>query len=95
MQRIAAILLFYKPMFVWSFAVTLVITIFNPLIFSAIITKLFLTFFAWYLVNETKTRQKLIALKNIGVSTFKLFSTIFFIDIVITIGFLIVIKEFI
>ena len=80
MQRIAAILTFYRPMFLWSFAVTLVITIFNPLIFSAIITKLLLTFFAWYLVNETKAKKQLLHLKNLGISSFKLFSSIFFID---------------
>ena len=95
MQRISAIFLFYRPMFIWSFSVTILIAIFNPLIFPAIITKLFLTIFAWYLVNETNTRQKLIFYKNLGISTFRLYSSIFLIDIFITIGFLIIIKEFI
>ena len=95
MQRITAILLFYKPMFIWSFAVTIAITILNPSIFPAIITKLFLTIFAWYLVKETNARKKLIFYKNLGISTFRLFSTLFFIDIFITVSFLILIKEFI
>ncbi|MDT0559263.1 hypothetical protein RM697_11415 [Ichthyenterobacterium sp. W332] len=95
MQRMSAILLFYRPMFLWSCIATLVITILNPYIFFAVITKLVLTLFAWHLVKETKARKKLRAFNKLGLTTFRLFSMLYVIDIFITIGFLVIIKQFI
>lgn len=95
LQRFEAILLFYKPYMLWSFAINILIVIFSPHIFPAIVTKLVLTFFIWYLVNETYTQKKLDFYKNLGISTFKLFASLFLIDIFITIAFLLVMQEFI
>ena len=95
MQKLLTILAFYKPFVIWSFLVNIALTIVNPSIVSAIITKLMLTIFVWYFVNETSARRKLIFYNNLGISSIKLFSVMFFIDIFITIGYLILITEFI
>jgi hypothetical protein len=95
LQRLEAILLFYKPYMLWSFAINILIITFNPHIIPTVVTKLVLTFFLWYLVNETNARKKLIFYKNIGISTFKLFASLFLIDIFITLSFLLVMQEFI
>lgn len=95
MQRFLTILAFYKPFVIWSFVINIAITIVNPFIIPAIITKLLLTIFVWYFVNETHARRKLIFYNNLGISSIKLFSVLFLIDIFITIGFIEIIKEFI
>lgn len=61
----------------------------------AIVTKLLLTIFVWYLVNETNAKRRLVFFNNLGISSIKLFSVLFFIDTLFTIGFLTLIKEFI
>lgn len=95
MQQLLSILAFYRPYVIWSFVVNITIAIVYPFVFTAILTKLLLTIFVWYIVNETSAKRKLMFYKNIGVSTFKLFSVLFLVDMVITITFIIVIKEFI
>ena len=95
MQRFLAILAFYKSFVVWSFIVTAIGAFFNAHLAPAIITKLFLTVFAWYYVNETHNKRKLTFYKNLGISPLKLFSIVFFLDCILTIIFLIVFKEFI
>ncbi|WP_296384887.1 hypothetical protein [Winogradskyella sp.] len=94
MQRLLAILAFYKPFVVSSFIVTAIIGFFNPHLAPAIVTKLFLTVFAWYYVSETPNKRKLTFYKNIGISPLKLFSSMFIVDCILTVGFLIVFKEF-
>ncbi len=94
MQRFLTILAFYKPFVVWSFLVNVTLGFFNPHFAPAIVTKLFLTVFVWYLVNETHAKRKLTFYKNLGISTLMLFSTLFLVDIILTIGFLTVFKEF-
>lgn len=95
MHRFLAILEFYKPFVVWSLIVTAIIGFFNPQVAPAIATKLFLTVFAWYYVSETPNKRKLIFYKNIGISPLKLFSSMFLVDSILTIGFLLVFKEFV
>lgn len=95
MQKLLTILAFYKPFVIWSFLVNIAITIVNPYIVPAVVTKLMLTIFVWYFVNETNTKRKLIFYNNLGISSIKLFSVMFFIDIFITISYLILITEYI
>ncbi|MBJ7879405.1 hypothetical protein JEM65_01870 [Gelidibacter salicanalis] len=95
MHRLGAIFLFYRPYFVWSMTINILIVIFNPYILPSIITKLLLTFFVWYLVHETGAKRKLLFYKNLGISTWRLFTTLFFIDITITITFLLLMKVFV
>lgn len=95
MQQFQAILIFYKPYFLWSCAINTIIISFNPHFVPLLLTKLMLTVFLWYLMNETHGKRKLIFYKNLGISTFRLFATLFLIDIFITIIFLQFITEFI
>jgi len=95
MQQLISILAFYRSYILWSFIINIAITIVNPYIVPAVITKLLLTIFLWYFINETSAKRKLTFYKNLGVSPLKLFSTLFFVDILITIIFLQIIKEFI
>ncbi len=94
MYQFLAVLRFYKTFMVWSFIANAIIGFFNPVIVPALITKLFLTVFAWYYVSETTTKRKLTFYKNLGISTFKLFSIIFIVDSLLTVIFLILIREF-
>jgi len=95
MQQLLSILAFYRSFVLWSFLINILITIVNPYIFPAIITKLLLTVFLWYFVHETEAKRKLILYKNLGVSELRLFITLFLIDVMFTITFLTLIKEFI
>jgi hypothetical protein len=95
MHRFEAILSFYKPLFIWSFMANLGITFFNPTIFHALIAKLFLTIFLWYYISETSAKDKLSFCNNLGISSFKLFATVFIIDSILMIFYLLLIKEFI
>lgn len=94
MHRFLAILTFYKPFVVWSFIATIIIAFFNPYVIPALFTKLFLTVFAWYYVSQTSNKRKLTLYRNIGISSFKLFSIIFIVDGMLTVLFLMVFKEF-
>ncbi|OUR92195.1 hypothetical protein A9Q87_06860 [Flavobacteriales bacterium 34_180_T64] len=94
MQHFLTILAFYRPFVIWSFVINALIGFFNPEIIPAIITKLFLTIFVWYLVTETNAKRKLAFCKNLGISTLKLLSILFIVDILLTISFLVVFKEF-
>ncbi len=94
MYRFLAILTFYKQFVVWSFIANAIIGFFNPVIAPALITKLFLTVFAWYYVSETNNKRKLTFYKNLGISTLKLFSVVFIVDCIFTIIFITILKEF-
>ena len=95
MHQLKSILSFYKQFVVWSFIINIAIAIVFPFVSTAILTKLLLTIFVWYMVSETDAKRKLISYKNLGVSTLKLFSVLFLVDIFFTITFIVVIKEFI
>jgi len=95
MQHFGAILLFYRPYVIWSFIINIVITVLSPQIFPAILTKLFLTILLWILLNETNAKRKLIFYRNLGISSLKLFTSIFIIDVLIMIAYLSFIKVFI
>ena len=95
MQQFLNILTFYKSFVLSSFIVNIAIAVVNPYILPAIITKLLLTIFVWYLFKETNARRKLIFFNNLGISSIKLFTSVFLIDAFFTVGFVILIKEFI
>ena len=103
MRQLLSILTFYKPYVLGSFIINIAIAIFSSsaelilplMLVNAFFVKLFLLVFVWFLTCQTNSRRKLVFYNNIGISSFKLFSSLFLIDIFITIGFLIVVKEFI
>jgi len=94
MYRFLAILTFYRSFVVWSFIVNAIIGFFNPVIVPALVTKLFLTVFAWYYVSETRNQRKLTFYKNLGISSLELFSVVYVIDCILTIIFITIFKEF-
>jgi len=95
MHYVLNILTFYKPFILPSFIINIVIAVINPHILPAIFTKLLLTLFTWYLFNETNAKRKLIFYNNLGISNIKLFSSVYLVDIVLTLVFFILIKEFV
>ena len=73
----------------------MLLSFFKHDIITILIVKLFLVVFLWYLLNETHAKRKLVLYKNLGISTLKLFSYLFIIDLVTSIPFLLILKEFI
>ena len=94
-KQFISILNYYKPLALWSFLVTIAITIINAELILALCTKLFLVFLLWIMVTDRKLRQRLKFYKIRGVSHLKFFSTIFLLDSLITCTFLLLIKGFI
>ncbi|EGV42652.2 hypothetical protein BZARG_3008 [Bizionia argentinensis JUB59] len=84
MNRFGAILLFYKPYVLWSLGVTLFLISVDSDFIVICAAKLFLLTFLWYFLSETTAKRKLIFYKNLGISTLKLFSVLYIIDILIT-----------
>ena len=95
MQKLSSIIIFYRPFFLWSFAVNILLTVFNPKIIPAISIKLILVIFLWFILSRVNGGKVINLYKDVGISTFKLFGSIFLIDILITLVYLLVIKEFI
>ncbi|NRA93283.1 MAG: hypothetical protein HRU26_11470 [Psychroserpens sp.] len=94
-KQFTSILNYYKSMALWSFLVTLVITVINPELILALSTKLFLIFLLWFVLSDRKMRQRLKFYRIRGVSNLKFFSVIFLFDSFLTCGFLLLIKGFI
>lgn len=94
MYRLFAVFAFYKPFIMWSLIANFIVGFFNPNIIPGLITKLFLTIFAWYYIHETNQKRKLTFYKNLGISPTKLFIFIYLIDSIFTILFLTIFKEF-
>jgi predicted neutral ceramidase superfamily lipid hydrolase len=95
MQQLSALLIFYRPYTLWSFGINMLLSILGYNLFLIFFVKLILVAFLWYLMNETHAKRKLIFYKNLGISTFKLFSYVFVIDFILSLPFLIILKEFI
>ncbi len=95
MQQLFSIFVFYRPFILWSLSINAVLSFFKFEIFIIAIIKLFLVGFLWYFLNETTARRKLMLYKNLGISTFKLFSLLYLIDFALSLPFLIVLREFV
>ena len=95
MQKMMSILIFYKSFIVWSFGINIFLTILSPKIYVLISTKLFLTALIWYFVKAINGHKILKVYRNIGISAFKLFMSIFLIDSLLTLFYLLIIREFI
>ena len=94
-KQVKSILNYYKSMALWSFIVTLAITVINPELILALSTKLFLVFVLWFMISDRKVRQRLRFYRIRGVSNIKFFSVIFLFDGFLTTVFLLLIKGFI
>ncbi|WP_299362680.1 hypothetical protein [Winogradskyella sp.] len=95
LRQFTSILNYYKPLALWSFLVTIAITVINPELILALCTKLFLVFLLWIMISDRRLRQRLKFYKIRGVSNLKFFSTIFIFDGLLTCIFLSLIKGFI
>lgn len=91
-NRILAFLQFYRLFIIWSIIINLVLVWLNSHYLPAILTKLFLTGFAWYFMNETTNKRQFTFYKNIGIRPVSLFAFVFVIDSIFTIVFLHVFK---
>ena len=95
MQQLSALFIFYRPYILWSFSLNMFLSLIGYSLFPIFLIKLALVAFLWYLMNETNAKRKLIFYKNLGLSTFKLFSYIFIIDFILSLPFLLIVQEFI
>ncbi len=95
LKQFASILNYYKPLALWSFLVTLAITVINPQLILALCTKLFLAFLLWIMLNDRTLRRRLNYYRIRGVSNLKFLLIVFILDSIITCTFLSLIKGFI
>lgn len=95
MQQVASIISFYKPLILWSFLINIVIVMVNPLVWAAFTTKLLLTVYLYFHSKETNVKRKLKLYKKLGVSSLKLFTFTFLIDIFLSIFFIEILQEYI
>ncbi|GAL72199.1 hypothetical protein JCM19302_2116 [Jejuia pallidilutea] len=49
----------------------------------------------WYFITETQAKRKLVFYKNLGISTLKLFALFYLIDIILSLPFILILKEFV
>ncbi len=95
MRQLSFIFIFYKPYILWSLGLNAFFIITLKSLIPIVFIKFILVGALWYFHTETNANRKLIFYKNIGISNFKLFSSIFFIDLLISFPILLIIKEFI
>lgn len=95
LNQFRAILFYYRPLALWSFAVTILVTIYSPEIISALLTKLFLMALFLLMINDRSMRKKLKFYKMVGISNFRLVAILYIIDCFFTCSFLLLIKGFI
>jgi len=95
LRQFVSILNYYKPLALWSFLVTIAITVINPELILALCTKLFLVFLLWIMISDRKLRRRLNYYRIRGVSNTKFIIIIFILDSIFTCSFIAVIKGFI
>ncbi len=95
LNQFRAILFYYKSIALWSFAATILITIYSPEIVSALLTKLFLMVLFLLMINDRSMRRKLKFYKMAGTSNLKLVFMLYIIDCFFTCSFLLLIQGFI
>ena len=95
MQQLFSIFIFYRPLILWSFGINTFLAFIKYEIIPIAIVKLFIVAFLWYFLNETNAKRKLVFYKNLGISTIKLFSFLYLIDLLFSIPFLLILKEFV
>lgn len=93
-NKFRAILTYYRPLAMWSFLVTIILTIVEPEIIPALITKLFLILIFLWMINDISVRKKLRFYKMAGVSNLKLALFLYLLDAFFTCSFLLLIKGF-
>lgn len=88
-NQLRSIFYFYKTFFIWSLVINLIFVLLKtPDVFLVLIIKFLLLIFIYYVMIETKGKQKLTFYKILGISGIKLFSVVYVIDAIITLIFL-------
>ena len=88
-NQLRSIFYFYKNFFIWSLIINLLFFLLKtPDVFLVLIIKFLLLIFIYYVVIETKGKQKLTFYKILGISDIKLFSVVYIIDAIVTFIFL-------
>lgn len=95
MQQLMSILLFYRPFIIWSLVINMLFAFLKFEVGIIMASKLLLVLLLWHILNETQAKRKLIFYRKLGVSTIKLFTLLFIMDLAISIPFLIILKEFV
>lgn len=86
--------MFYRPFIIWSLIVNMLFAFLKFEVVLIIISKLLLVVLLWHILNETRGKRKLLFYKRLGLSHIKLFSSVLVLDLVLSIPFLLVLKEF-
>jgi len=94
MQQLASIFVFYKPFMLWSLGINMFFLSMGFSLFPIFLIKLILVLVLWYVLNETTAKRKLMFYKNLGISNFKLFFSLFVIDCLLSLPFLLLLKVF-
>ncbi len=79
-KLISAIFIFYKPAILVSVLITILLLGLNTNLFLILVLKLFLTFFIWYLINETNKKSAFIFYQNIGIQPWQIILGTYFLD---------------
>lgn len=88
-NQLISIFHFYKPFLTWSVIINLLFVLLKtPDVILVLIVKFLLLLFTYYIIIETKGKQKLTFYKILGISDVKLFSVVYVIDAIITFFFL-------
>lgn len=95
MQQLFSIFIFYRPFIIWSLIVNMLFSFLKFEVVLIMISKLLLILLLWHILRETHGKRKLMFYKKIGVSNMKLFSFVLVLDLILSIPFLIILKEFI
>jgi len=95
MQQLFPIFIFYRSFILWSFGINILLSYLKYDVIPIVLVKLLLIVFLWFIINETGAKGKLLFYKNMGISTFKLFFVIYIIDLLLSLPFILILKEFI
>ncbi|QRM89612.1 hypothetical protein FG167_10370 [Lacinutrix sp. WUR7] len=94
MKLLKGILAYYKPLFVWSFTINLIVLIISQSFVLTILTKLFVVILFWLLLKDASVRRRIGFYKMVGVSNVKLLCFLFLIDCSVSLVFIFLIKGF-
>ncbi|MDO6598354.1 hypothetical protein Q4512_15660 [Oceanihabitans sp. 2_MG-2023] len=95
MKLLKGILAYYKPLFLWSFSINIIVLIVSQSFLLTILTKLFVVILFGLLLNDFSVRKRIGFYKMVGVSNLKLLSFLFLIDCLVASIFIFIIKGFV
>jgi len=94
MKLLKCIFAYYKPLFLWSFTINLLVLMASNSFLLTILTKVFLMTLGWLLLKDCSVRKKIGFYKIAGISNLRLLCFLFIIDCFVSIPFLFLVKGF-